>query len=450
MKCAVCDSTDKWKNVSKWRMKKVDEKNVPIDMCVCTGCGFVSYPNKYKSEDEIKKYYKNEYRPAPQAIGLFTGERKLQYHSAFLHPIFDEWQKIGLTKPVVGEIGSAYGMVLNWVRQCFPEADIHGTELTETYKRVAYQEYGIKLEDDFDMTKKYDLIISYHVLEHQMDPDIMLKKYAECLKDHGVFYLSAPIWFRQLANSGAPGFDLDWYWAPDHINSWSDEHLDHIIAKAGLEVIHKDTAIYGNTYVLKKAPVDKVVKMPAFDAAKYEKMIETIYRAWTLVNDHKAQEAIKIWPNYPYAWISTYEFNRQNFHKKQSDLDIFLKDAMAACPNGSEIYTFAADVLSRYERYDDSIVALEESLKKKPNNAACLLALSNCYRMKALKHTDVEKRTALLKKSIGILRFILNITSENFAQIITWIYHDEALIPVPEKSSGAEIVHDKKVELVEG
>ena len=51
MRCIVCDSTDKWKNVDEFRLK-------PSGMCVCENCGFVSYPSRWKSEDEIKKHYR--------------------------------------------------------------------------------------------------------------------------------------------------------------------------------------------------------------------------------------------------------------------------------------------------------------------------------------------------------------------------------------------------------
>lgn len=264
MRCFICDETNKWKNVDNFRMKsqKLNEKTKklePVGMEICMSCGVVSFPSRYQSPEAIKEYYRNSYRAAPSSAGLFTGERKLQYHEFFLKPLFESWKEAGITKPVIGEIGSAFGMFLNWVRGKFPEADLHGTELTKTYRRIAYHEYGLKLEEDFDTSKKYDLIVSYHVLEHQVDPDKMLKQYADCLKETGVFYLACPIWFREIANGASvPGFDLDYYWAPDHINSWSEKHLEYLIAKAGLEIVYKNDDIYGNTYILKRTTKEAV------------------------------------------------------------------------------------------------------------------------------------------------------------------------------------------------
>jgi 2-polyprenyl-3-methyl-5-hydroxy-6-metoxy-1,4-benzoquinol methylase len=430
MRCPICDTDNQWTNVDQYRLRKVDEKGNPINMCQCDGCGFVSYPSKYQSEDQIKEHYRSSYRTAPQATALFTGERKLQYHNFFLTPLFEEWKKAGLTNPVVGEIGSAYGMLLNWIRQQVPGAEVHGTELTTTYKRVAYHEYGLRLTDDFDMSRKYDLIISYHVLEHQLDPDKRLKEYASCLKDGGIFYLSAPIWFRELSNSGGAGFDIEWYWAPDHINGWAQEHLEEVIAKAGLEIIMRNTEVYGNTYILKKATTPYEKK--TFDAAKYKKDIEKIFTAWKLHQENKSKEAIELWPNLPSAWTNHYEYRRSEFHKSRAETDKYLSAAIESCPNSSETLLFVADIMTRYERYDEAFDVLSRGLKKKPNSPPMLMGIANCYRMKALKEQDEKKKAELYAKSVNTLRFLLNVSSESLSQALTWIYADEANLPIPE------------------
>jgi SAM-dependent methyltransferase len=389
----------------------------------------VSFPSKYKTEEEIKEYYRKEYRTAPQANGLFTGERKLQYHEFFLTPLFKSWKEAGITKPVVGEIGSAFGMFLNWVRSHFPEADLHGTELTQTYRRIAFHEYGLRLDEDFDTSKKYDLITSYHVLEHQIDPDKKLKEYAACLKDSGVFYLACPIWFRELANgANIPGFDLDYYWAPDHINGWSEEHLEYIIAKAGLEIVFKDTEVYGNTYILKKTTKEAV--KPEFKTEKYESFVKMAKEVWLLMQDNKNEEVMKMWPNTPSAWINYYEYNRAKFDKNRPELDALIKSAIGACKNSSDMLLFGADILSRYERYDEAFECLVKALEKKPNHPTILLSMSNCYRMKAKKTTDEKLKKELLLKSLNILRRILSVSAESLPQVLSWIYHDESNLAI--------------------
>ena len=86
MRCLICESND-WENVDEHR---VIEKG----MSICKNCGFVSYPSLWKSEEDIKKYYQEDYRKPPIAGNLFSGQRKLYYHEAFLAPLFKEWREI--------------------------------------------------------------------------------------------------------------------------------------------------------------------------------------------------------------------------------------------------------------------------------------------------------------------------------------------------------------------
>jgi SAM-dependent methyltransferase len=422
MQCPVCRHPEaSWENVDRFRLK-------PSGMSLCNSCGFVSYPSKYKSEDEIKAYYRKAYRPAPQASNLFTGERKLQYHAHFLTPLFEEWKKHGLTNPVVGEIGSAYGLFLNWVRQQFPEGQIYGTELTDSYRRVAFHEFGIKLEDELDKTKKYNLIASFHVLEHQLDPDIRLKEYADLLTPGGLLYVSVPIWFRDANNGAMSGYDIEYYWATDHINAWSEEHLEHIFARVGLEPVMKNTDIYGNTYLLKK--VEPYAEPKTFDKAKYLKEVELLYKAWLHLQENQTALAINVWPNCPAAWSNHYELNRATLDKDFRALQDYLERAVASCPHSSDAAFFAGDVMLRYEKFEQALKYFNISLKKKPNNPTILLAIGNVYRQKAAREKDPEKKKALLKSAIEVGRFVLNISSETVPQALSWVYYDQAQLPV--------------------
>ena len=430
-RCPCCDTIGQWKNMDHVRLKKfnIDKNgvNTPINMSACQSCGMINYPDKYQTEEQIKEFYRSSYRPAPQAPNLFTGERKLQYHVRFLNPIFENWRKKGITQPVIGEIGSAYGMFLNWIKGAFPESYIHGTELTSSYKRVAFHEYDIKLEDDFDTSKKYDLISSYHVLEHQLDPDKRLAEYAACLKDDGVFYLSCPVWFRDASNSATGGFDIDYYWATDHINCWSEQHLEYIIAKANLEIVTKDVFVYGNTYILKKSSQN--VMRPKWDPKKCVEAAESIFKCWQLIQENKTAESIQAWPNCPSAWINHYELHRSEFHKSRAELDIFIKDSVSACPNSADVPMFVGDILSRYERYDESLEALKKALHMKPNNPTIIMAISNCHRMKSKKETDPVKKEKLLRESINLLRFVMSTSTEMMPQALTWAYQDMSNLP---------------------
>lgn len=396
---------------------------------MCKGCGFVSYPSKYKTKEQIKEYYRKEYRPGPQVNSLYTGERKLQYHAYFLKGLLESWKKSGKENPVIGEVGSAYGLFLNWMRQQFPNADISGTELTESYRRVAYHEFGLRLTDELDKSKKYDMIASYHVLEHIIEPHKEAQEYYDLLKDDGVFYLSVPIWYREANNSAMPGFSVEIHWAPDHINSWAEEHLEHMLARVGFKIEYKNNNIYGNTYILKKHLPNHALTHDF----KPDQYLEKIKKLWALHNyleEANTVAAIETWPNCPTAWIAHYEYNRANFHKNPDDLNKFMEKAKASCPNSADILIFIGDILTRYERYKEALDVFHEAMKRKPNNDNILMGISNCYRMMAHKSKDEAEKTKLLKESINILRFLMNVSTQSLPQAISWSYQDQAQLPI--------------------
>ena len=83
MRCINCES-DGWKLVDQYRIKSQG-------MSICKTCGMVSYPEKYKSIDEIKKYYNSSYRNPPNSGNFFSGQKKLNYHNSFLEEYFEAW-----------------------------------------------------------------------------------------------------------------------------------------------------------------------------------------------------------------------------------------------------------------------------------------------------------------------------------------------------------------------
>lgn len=428
MRCIVCDS-DKWKNVDHWRGTPLElVKEHGAGMAQCEECGFVSYPNKYQSYEAIKAYYRTAYRPAPNVQNLCSGERKLHYHEVVLRPWIEQW-KSAERPPVIGEVGSAMGMFLSWMKQQIPQAEVHGTELTTSYRRVAKHEFGIDLVEELP-EKKYDMIASYHVLEHQMDADWWLAAYAKMLSEQGVIYLSTPIWFREATNFGSQGFDLDYYWHPDHINCWSQEHLELIIWKAGLEIIYKNDNIYGNTYILRKLQGEPAHKPELALPGVYAKRGEDLLRCWRHIQSNETDLAIEAYPNCPAAWINHYELNRAKLDKDKKALSEFLNSAVKACPNTADTLTLAADVNVRYEEFKNAIALFKQALKRKPNNPTLLFGLANCFRQIALKTKNEDEKMAALNESLAIMKHARATSIELANQATSWIYHDYSLIPI--------------------
>ena len=319
MRCVICDHSN-WENVDEFRLSKQG-------MSLCTTCGFVSYPEKHKKKEDVIEHYRHTYRAAPGVDNLYTGSRKLHYHAEFLEEIIKKWSEEGKTDPVVSDVGAAYGLYLQWFKQLrhpennkqlFPDADLNGVELTLTYRRNAWHEFGLDLKEDFDDSKKYDLITSYKVAEHMYDIDVELKRYYEALNDDGKLYISVPTWFRILHNFGVESsFDIEYYYSTDHCNVWHERHFRHLLQKCGFAIEKEDHAIYDAAYICRKLKEgEKVEEVKLLTVDQIRANLAAVKEASDLLTAQKFADALNVYPNFPMAWRAHYEMNRNQFHQK--------------------------------------------------------------------------------------------------------------------------------------
>ncbi len=430
MRCVVCDAPDKWKNVDEHRI-------VPKGMSICEGCGFVSYPSLYKSEEEIKAHYRTDYRKIPKVNNLYTGLRKNHFHDAFLGPVFAEMKK-RTEKPVIGEVGAAYGVLLNHIKVAyFPEGDLSGTELTTTYRRVAFNEYGINLSEDFDLSKKYDLIMSYKVAEHQLDVDLRLREYALALNENGLLYISVPIWFGKLNNFGVPGFDLEYYYDTNHINAWTRDLFETVLAKAGFEILKQDHLMYDSTYLCKRN--DAMMKKPPHreDPKEIEARMGAIKKAFERYQAQDFAGAIKAYADYPDAWLSQYEKRRAELHEQKQEVTLddvlkeFYQPFREACGDNYDTWRFVADLAMRYNDFDRALEYWQFCINVRPGAGYVLQPITMCYRRMAEETKDPAYADALRQKCIEITRHWISADLENRGEAINWLYYDLAKVKLP-------------------
>lgn len=431
MRCVICDKSE-WENVDQYRL-------VPKGMCVCKNCGFVSYPDLYKTDDEIKEYYKNNYKEYPVYQNLTTGVRKTCYHKKFLGPIFKKWSDDKLEKPVIGEIGSAMGVTLDFIKKNLPEAEVYGTEWSKSLVRNAYHEYGIKLTDELPKKHKYDLLISFKVAEHQIDIDKKLLEYRELLKDDGYLYISVPTWFREMQNPGTDGFDLEFYYHTNHINSWSEKLFKSLLKKCGFKICVHDTYLYGDTFICMKDDIKPLDKSDFEDVENIKFLMSKIYEAAINYSEQNIEAALKAYPNFPFGYYYFYEKTRGEMHKDQQQVsyDIlyekYLKPAFENCPQSAEPYKLAVDLCMRYEFYEKAIAWAEKGLALKPDNLQMLFAIGQSVRTLAEKEKKAgnnAKAIQLYKKSREVTKYVYNIDIQVRPEAINWIYYDNAQIPI--------------------
>lgn len=429
-RCPICDTVGKWTNVDKYRVKA-------SGMHICENCGFVFYPEKYMTEEEAKAYYEKDYRKPPNIGNAYTGQRKVHMHAHFLNDTLKKWQDDGKKDPVVCDVGAAYGMFLNWVGTHFPEADLNGTEFALAYRRNAYWEYGIELTKDFDKTKKYDLISSFKVAEHQLDADKRLREYVECLKDDGLIYISVPTWFDKMTNFGLDGFDLEYYYHPDHINVWTRKLFETLLKKVGLEIVKFDDWMYDETYLCKRND-SLMEETPVYESPEdVLKKLEAIKNSWDAFARRDYKKAIEYFPNHFNAHMAHYENSRRQPHEQNKQIPLeyiekeHLEPMFKACPNSLGALRMATDVYMRYDEWDKAIKHINKALEVRPNNGSFLMALQHCLRQVSLREKDAKKKLDLLAESRDVSRYIREVDLQSKVEATNWIYQANSELPMP-------------------
>lgn len=135
--------------------------------------------------------------------------------------------------PKALEIGCGTGSFLRYLSAAGWETI--GIEPDATYTETVKKQFGLKIEncflEDFSTDSRFDLIASFHVIEHVDSPDAFLQKCGELLSDQGVLMLECPAIDRIY------GPNKDFFFWDVHINTFSLKTLSAFLAKNGFEVL---------------------------------------------------------------------------------------------------------------------------------------------------------------------------------------------------------------------
>ena len=314
MACYICDKTD-WHEV----MYEKDGKQVPIHadgrVAVCKNCGNAAHLVPLQSEEQIKEFYRKEYRPPPTVSNLLTTTHKQNYIAAFLREFLKG--KKGL---VCGDVGCATGYFPAFLRSLGHRAT--GCEYTLTYRRFAEHYYGIPITEELEPKHKYDLISMYHVLEHVTEPDKKLAKYAGMLAEGGHLLVSTPRWFSDLDEASGTGVaSFEHLFHKNHINLFSERSLKNLFAKLGLVIVKEDQLTYGQTYLLRLAsPSELAVEVVFEDPDKIAGTMREQRRAIELFVAGDAKAALDAYRKFPDAWLRMIFAIAGKEPEKQDDL----------------------------------------------------------------------------------------------------------------------------------
>ena len=218
-----------------------DRHGQPLRTVICKDSGLV-FTDPRLSQDEIKKFYSEDYRknykgiitPKPKHIlraGRLAQER-LDEIGEFLKP-----------EDSILDVGSGGG---EFVYTCKSNGyDAHGIEPNKGYANFSKDAYGIDVDCNFyDEVKfkkeSFDCITMFHVLEHLEDPVGSIELLASYLKPNGNFVVEVPnVDYTETAPNQK--------WHIGHLYNFNLQTLQAAGLKAGLEPIRSYYAGYGSS-----------------------------------------------------------------------------------------------------------------------------------------------------------------------------------------------------------
>ena len=222
---------------------RVEKNNV----LQCKKCGLV-YLEMNKSKKEIESFYSLEYRKLSTKL-LLTAE-ELFHHKLTQDDAKDRVKFIlkhtDIRDKRVLEIGSASGNLLD-------ELGVHAKEVIGIELNSEFAEYNQRFKvftqplEDLDLGK-FDVIVSFHTLEHIYDPSLTMEAIFKALKPNGYFLGEVPNqndWRIKLFNDEMVKL---FHYDPNHYYYYSPETLQNYLNTSGFEDVSLETVERYNSF----------------------------------------------------------------------------------------------------------------------------------------------------------------------------------------------------------
>lgn len=416
MNCFVCGEKD-WHKLPGLHTQSLIQ--------VCKKCGLLCHEVDVAKEPGLKEYYRKSYKPVLGTPALITARNKLHYIERFLGDHLEG--KKGL---MCADIGAATGYVLDYLRRMGHK--VTGCEWVVANRRLSEHFYGIPLTEELSKSQKYDLLSMYHVLEHLMEPDKKLAHYLSLLNDDGRFFISTPKWLGLLQEeSGSPLRDagkptaqhsFDTLYHKDHINLFTVRSLKNLFNRAGLTVVKENLDTYGQTYLLRKGDVKPIE--PEDWQAVTEKVL-TQKKAIELYHQNQFQDAVKVWPTFPEAWVALIYGVYGKDPERQEDMIATMN------PEARDSWRFMAaraQAMARMERLDEAL-ALAGQVMDRRFIVDVLYFIAECLTRKGAH-----------KQAMEVFAQVAKVQPHRWMECYQWIVHNSTKLPTWDERAEGELM----------
>lgn len=205
----------------------------------CDRCGFL-FVNPRPRLDEVMDYYARDY---------FAGTNAVEWETVNRHDfssVLARLHELGYNAGRLLDVGCAYGAFLSQARE--QGFEVMGVELSQAAAEAARSRKKLNvttgtIADLACPAGFFDVITSFHVLEHLENPVEMLIHAGALLKSGGMLVVQVPnltlklARFRVIQILGAQKSDNFGFEAPTHLNFFVPATLKMLIEKSGFRVI---------------------------------------------------------------------------------------------------------------------------------------------------------------------------------------------------------------------
>jgi len=186
---------------------------------------------------------------------LYRLKRKLTYAFAFrlLNKYLTQRHDLQIL-----EIGTGSGFFLEFAKESFPNSRFSGVEyderlLAESALRAPHASLIQGNAENFSFEKgRYDLVVSFQVIEHLYNPSSMLENVRTHLKPGGIFLVTTP----NLSGLGARVMKERWHgYRDDHVALKGMEEWNQLIASHGFISLYSGSTFFSGVPFLNKFPL---------------------------------------------------------------------------------------------------------------------------------------------------------------------------------------------------
>lgn len=247
-----------------------DRRLKPLNTMACADCGLMR-TDPMPTDAELGAYYASGYRKDYQ----FAGSRPPRIHINRSMRLAErrmaelsQWLKPGVR---VLDIGCGSGEFAYLAKQA--GCDVIAFDPGSDYLAFAREEYGVdafaaRWEDADLPVGSFDVITSFHVVEHLRKPVDAMAKMREWLSDDGVVHIAVP----DMRPNDKPSFDR-FHFA--HVHGFINETLEAAALKAGLAPIETHLTTTNGLFAKPESEHATVTDLPICDPERAQYLTES-------------------------------------------------------------------------------------------------------------------------------------------------------------------------------